>query len=100
MTKAKVSINETISTNPPIPSKFKVYVFDNDTTPRNLVKEILLGIFHHTDESAESCIEEIEREGMAAVGNYTFEVAEQKILECVLLSNNSGFQLDVTMDND
>lgn len=98
MTKANVSINETISINPSKPTKFKVFIFNNDTTPRGLVKELLLGIFKHTDENSEKIIEEIEAEGMAAVGNYSFEIAEQKILECVVISNSAGFQLDVTMD--
>jgi len=98
MTKANVSINETISTTPTMPSKYKVYIFDNDTTPRNLVKEILMSIFRHTNESSEKCIEEIEAEGMASVGNYSFEVAEQKILEYMIISSNTGFNLDVTMD--
>lgn len=100
MTKGKLSINEKISTVPPVPSKYKVYIFDNDTTPRDFVKEILVGIFRTTAENADKIIQEIESEGMAAAGQYSYEVAEQKVLECVIISNNSGFSLDVTMDTD
>ncbi len=95
---AKANINESISTATPEPSKFKVYIFDNETTPRNVVKELLMTIFRKDDADSEYCIEEIEREGLASAGKYTYEIAEQKVLECVLATNNLGVTLDVTMD--
>ena len=95
---AKANINESISTATPEPSKFKVYIFDNETTPRNVVKDLLTTIFRHDDADAEYCIEEIEREGLASAGKYTYEIAEQKGIEVTLDARAQGFPLQVKVE--
>lgn len=98
---AKPSINENISgDNYPMPSKYKVYIFNDEVTPRNFVKELLTVIFRQDDADSEYCIEEIEREGLAPAGKYSFEVAEQKVAECNKIIKSSNLDLVVTFDSE
>lgn len=96
---SKLSINEVITTGYAKPSKYNVYIFDNETTPRNFVKSLLQEIFNHNDAASEMLLSKIEAEGLATVGTYYYEIAEQKITESVFASQKAGFNLELTLDN-
>ena len=97
---SKLSINEVITTGYAKPIKYHVYIFDNDTTPRDFVKSLLMDIFQNNDEQSEMLIGQIESEGLAPVGTYYYEIAEQKITESVFASQKAGFNLELTLDNE
>ena len=82
------------------PKKFKVYIFDNSETPRMLVQDLLMTVFKHSLNSSNDIISEIETEGLATVGEYVYEIAEQKVAECIAASNRIGTPLEVTVDSE
>lgn len=96
---SKLSINEVLTTGYAKPSKYQVYILNNDTTPRDFVHQLLKDIFKHTDDAANTIIAQIEADGIAGVGTYFYEIAEQKITEVMYASHRAGFNLDITLDS-
>ena len=48
-------------------------------------------IYHYAPKSAEEITLKIHHEGSAIVGSYTFEIAEQKLVETTNMARNNGF---------
>ena len=55
-----------------------VLVMNDDFTPMELVIDILKAVFKHDEESAKKKTLEVHNHGAAVVGQYVFEIAEQK----------------------
>tara|TARA_B110000503_G_C7025962_1_gene361844 strand:- start:617 stop:919 length:303 start_codon:yes stop_codon:yes gene_type:complete len=80
------------------PSKYKVVMVNDNTTPIDWVIDILMRIFKHSSESAEQLTLAIHNEGSAIAGIYNFEIAEQKSSETITASRSNGFPLTVTLE--
>jgi ATP-dependent Clp protease adaptor protein ClpS len=75
------------------PSKYKVIVFNDDKTPVDFVIAMLIKIFHHSPTSAENITLKIHNEGSGVAGIYSYEIAEQKVVEATALAREHGFPL-------
>jgi len=82
------------------PSMFKV-IFNNDNvTPMEFVKDLLKVVFKHSDEQALNLTMEIHNNGKGVAGVYTFEIAEQKHNEAVLIARTHGHPLNINIESD
>lgn len=82
------------------PSMFKV-IFNNDNvTPMEFVKDLLKAVFKHSDEQALNLTMEIHNNGKGIAGVYTFEIAEQKHNEAVLIARTHGHPLNINIESD
>lgn len=97
---ADVSIDEKIEKKVNEPSKYRVVIVNDDQTPADWVIELLQTVFKHTREVAEQITFTIHTEGSSTVGVYTYEIAEQKVVESTSLSRSSGFPLQVKLVKD
>jgi|SRR5210317_690626 len=95
-----VNIDEKIKTEIQEPKKYKVLVINDDQTPMEWVIGILMEIFKHSRETAEKITLEIHNEGSSIAGIYTYEVAEQKVLESTTASRNQGFPLQFRLEEE
>lgn len=75
------------------PSKYKVVVLNDDKTPIDFVIAMLMRVFKHTASAAEVITLKIHNEGSAVAGIYSYEIAEQKVLESTNLAREHGFPL-------
>jgi ATP-dependent Clp protease adaptor protein ClpS len=75
------------------PSKYKVIVFNDDKTPVDFVIAMLIKIFYHNPTSAENITLKIHNEGSGVAGIYSYEIAEQKVVEATALAREHGFPL-------
>ena len=82
------------------PKNWKVVVFDDDTTPMQLVIEIIMVIFNHEEEDAVNLTLEVHNTGSAVVGTYSHEIAEHKSLEAMTISRTNGYQLVVAAEEE
>ena len=80
------------------PSLWKVVLLNDDSTPMELVIELLTGIFKHTESSAKEVTLEIHETGSGIAGVYSFEIAEQKGVEATHLARQAGFPLQIKID--
>jgi ATP-dependent Clp protease adaptor protein ClpS len=85
----------TIDTNQEIkpPVKYKVVIFNDDSTTVEFVVALLVKVFRHNTQTAISITTAIHNEGSGIAGIYTFEIAEQKTLEAVSMARNNNFPL-------
>ena len=75
------------------PPKFKVVVFNDDYTPMEFVVEMFMDIFRKSETEAVSLTMKIHNEGRAIAGLYTYEIAEQKIIDGTELARSRGYPL-------
>lgn len=95
-----VKIDEKIKSIVSEPSKYKVVMINDDSTPMEWVVEVLKVIFNHSQETAEKITLQIHSEGSAVIGIYTYEIAEQKTVETVTASREKGFPLQVRLEKE
>lgn len=82
------------------PKRWKVIMVNDDRTPMTFVASILIEIFKHTPESAETVTMKIHNEGSGVAGIYSFEIAEVKAVETTNLARTNGFPLQVKMEEE
>lgn len=95
-----IEIDEKIKIDIDEPSLYKVIMVNDDTTPMDWVIDVLTTIFHHSQSTAEQITLQIHNEGAEVVGLYTFEIAEQKVVEAVTASRERGFPLAVKLEKE
>lgn len=99
-TLADVKIDEKITKQIAEPSKYKVIFLNDDATPIEWVIEVLRTIFKHTQDTAEKITLAIHNEGSGVAGVYTYEIAEQKVIEATTLTRNQGFPLQLKVEKE
>lgn len=75
------------------PGKFKVVIMNDNKTPMEFVIILLMRVFHHSQDTAETLMLKIHNEGSASAGIYTYEVSEQKAIEGTNLARENNFPL-------
>jgi ATP-dependent Clp protease adaptor protein ClpS len=79
------------------PGKFKVVVYNDDTTTMEFVIAMLMSVFRHSESAAVELTKKIHNDGSAVAGIYTHEIAEQKVIEATEMSKLNGFSLVIRM---
>lgn len=82
------------------PGHYKVIFLNDDITPMDFVIEILQKIFKHDSVAASNLTMSIHHEGSAVVGVYSYEIAEQKATETIVLARNNGFPLQTKIEKE
>jgi ATP-dependent Clp protease adaptor protein ClpS len=95
-----IKLDETIKKDISEPPKYKVIFLNDEQTPIDWVIEILTKIFKHSNETAEKITLTIHTEGSGVAGIYTYEIAEQKVIEATTASRNHGFPLQIKMERE
>jgi ATP-dependent Clp protease adaptor protein ClpS len=75
------------------PSRYKVVIFNDDYTTVEFVILLLVRIFRHTTDSAIRITQEIHDQGSGVAGIYSYEIAEQKVIDATELSRANNFPL-------
>ena len=82
------------------PKMFKVLLHNDDYTSMEFVIEILLGIFHKTQQEAESIMLQIHEKGKGVCGVYTFEIAQTKAHQVKQRAKKNEFPLLATIEEE
>lgn len=91
MSQADVAVQEKIKIKEP--GLYKVIFVNDEKTSFDFVICVLMGVFHHSYESAVAVTQSIHNSSAGTVGTYTFEVAEQKRAVTLGLAQQNGFSL-------
>ncbi|MFT5661361.1 MAG: ATP-dependent Clp protease adaptor protein ClpS [Sulfurimonas sp.] len=82
------------------PTKYMVFILNDDYTSMEFVVEILMSIFHKTSQEAESIMIEVHKKEKGLCGIYSHEIAETKVMQVAKKSKNNGFPLKATMEEE
>ena len=93
MAETLTKVREAVDTVILEPSKYKVIVYNDNSTPVDFVIAMLMSIFHHSQEVSEEITLKVHNEGFGVAGIYTYEIAEQKVVESTGLARKNGFPL-------
>jgi ATP-dependent Clp protease adaptor protein ClpS len=75
------------------PSKYKVIVCNDDVTPMEFVVAMLVAVFNHEERQAISLTMAIHNKGSAVAGIYSYEIAEQKVIDATNMAKLNGYPL-------
>jgi ATP-dependent Clp protease adaptor protein ClpS len=95
-----IQIDEVVKKKAQEPLRYKVVLLNDDQTPVEWVIRVLADIFKHTNETAEKITLTIHTEGSGIAGIYTYEIAEQKVIEATTESRNHGFPLQIKLEEE
>ena len=94
----EVVIDEKIKVEIKEPSMYKVIFLNDDHTPMDFVVALLVEVFRHSEQTAVEITSKIHEEGSGVVGEYTYEVAEQKALEATGVCKENNFPLRIKLE--
>lgn len=96
----EVVIDEKIKIEVKEPNTYKVIFLNDDYTPMDFVVSLMIDIFKHSEKTAHEITMKIHEEGSGVVGEYHYEVAEQKALEAANLCKQHGFPLQIKIEEN
>lgn len=73
------------------PKRYQVIMHNDDYTPMDFVVDILMSIFHKNEAEANILMMKVHREGEAAVGSYSYDVAISKQRMAAALAAEEGY---------
>ena len=73
--KQSSSIKERSDVGSDFPKKYKVIFINDDFTTWDVVVNVLMTVFHKTESEANRLTEEVDRNGKAVVGVYSYDMA-------------------------
>lgn len=98
-TETQTIVNKkTSNKKPKEPGKFNVLVLNDNVTPFEFVVALLIQIYKHDEKTAIDLTIQIHNQGKAVVGVYTYEVAEQKVIDGVTLARTNGYPLKINLE--
>ena len=77
---------------------WNVVFYNDDYTPMDFVQAVLMKIFHRSTEDALALTLAVHTQGKGIAGTYTFEVAQQKQCEVLLMAKLEEHPLRVEVE--
>jgi ATP-dependent Clp protease adaptor protein ClpS len=80
------------------PCMWNIVFYNDDYTPMNFVQFVLMKVFHISTGDALALTFAVHTQGKGIAGTYTFEVAEQKQCEVLLMAKIEEHPLRVDVE--
>jgi len=75
------------------PDKYKVIVCNDYVTPVEFVVAMLVSVFNHEQRQALNLTLTVHNKGSEVAGIYSFEIAEQKVIDATNMARLNGYPL-------
>ncbi|MFU0825047.1 ATP-dependent Clp protease adaptor ClpS [Clostridium sp.] len=82
------------------PNMYKVLLHNDDYTTMDFVVEILIKIFRKSPIEAERIMLDVHRKGIGIAGIYSYDIASTKIRQVMIMAEESGFPLKLTLEKE
>lgn len=79
------------------PRSYQVIMHNDDYTPMEFVVEILVDIFRKDQEMAIALMMKVHKSGSAAVGNYSYDIAQSKVRTAISRARKEGYPFRMTV---
>jgi ATP-dependent Clp protease adaptor protein ClpS len=96
--KPKIDLLEQNQLKAKRPSMWNIVLYNDDSTPMDFVEFVLKTVFHIPTLDALALTLAVHTKGRAIAGTYTFEVAEEKQCEVLLLAEIEEHPLRVEVE--
>ena len=98
MAETLTKVKGTVDTVTLEPGKYKVVLYNDNSTPMEFVIAMLMKVFRHSEEASLQLTMKVHNEGSAVAGVYSYEVAEQKGIEGTNLARQNGYPLVIKVE--
>lgn len=82
------------------PKLYKVLLLNDDYTSMEFVVNVLVTIFHKSEDEAYKIMLRIHKEGSGLCGVYAYEIAETKVAQVLNAAKKSKFPLRAVMEEE
>lgn len=82
------------------PMMYMVIIHNDDYTTMEFVVEVLMKVFHKKPPEATKIMLDVHNKGKGIVGVYTYDIAATKIAQVEEMTQESGFPLKLTMEEE
>lgn len=82
------------------PTMYKVVLLNDDFTSMEFVVQVLMQLFHHSQEGAVEIMLNIHKKGRGVCGVYTREIAETKVAQVHQLAKSHAYPLRATIEEE
>ena len=82
------------------PSMYKVLLLNDDFTPMEFVVYVLERVFRRNHEEATDIMLKVHQDGVGVAGIYTYEIAETKVDQVMMLARQNEHPLQCTMERE
>lgn len=79
---------------------YKVLLHNDDYTTKAFVVEILIAVFNKSIDEASRLMWQVHRNGVGICGIYPYEMAETKSNLVIKISQENGFPLKISMEEE
>jgi ATP-dependent Clp protease adaptor protein ClpS len=95
-----VQLDEKIKIKISEPKLWKVILLNDDATPMEFVIDILMNIFKHNMDNANTIMMQVHETGSGIAGTYSFEIAEAKAVEATNQARTNGHPLQIKLEEE
>lgn len=95
-----IQLDQTIDSLVKKPYVYKVIMYNDDAIPNEWLSKVLVNVFNYTKSDADDFVKLLNIEEIGIVGIYTFEIAEQKIIEAKSFSYTKGYMIEFGIEKD
>lgn len=81
-----------------VPPDCRVRFYNDDYTTKDFVVDILISVFHKSEEDAIALMETVHHSGSAVVGVYTYDIAVTRSEMAMKAARKEGFPLRITVE--
>lgn len=94
------STKERTRTNVREPHKYKVIFHNDDFTTYEFVVKVLKVVFHKSESEANMLTIQVDQEGQAVVGVYSYDMAVTKTNKATQMARAENFPLKITYEQE
>ncbi|MBU3114160.1 ATP-dependent Clp protease adaptor ClpS [Clostridium lacusfryxellense] len=96
----EISIKEKIETKINKPNKYLVIIHNDDYTSMEFVVQVLVGVFKKQVVEATKIMFDVHKKGNGVAGIYSYDVGLTKIDQAMMMCEESGFPLKLTLEKE
>ena len=100
MASTDIQLDEKIKIKATEPTRWKVILLNDDSTPMEFVISLLIEIFKHSPDSARDIMLQVHEQGSGVAGVYSFEIAEAKAVDSTNLARTNGHPLQIKLEEE
>jgi ATP-dependent Clp protease adaptor protein ClpS len=100
MSTTDIQLDEKIKVTISEPTRWKVILLNDDTTPMEFVIGVLTDIFKHSVDSARDIMLQVHETGSGVAGVYSFEIAEAKAVDATNTARTNNYPLQIKLEEE
>ncbi len=96
----EINVKEKVEIKIKKPSNYRVIIHNDDYTSMEFVVQVLVGVFKKQVVEATKIMFDVHKKGSGIAGTYSYDMGITKIAQAIDMSEESGFPLKLTLEEE